>query len=223
MINFLNIPKDAIIPSQKEILRYMGINNIPDEKTLLLMDEVLREMIKECDFKCCFTKLPVKTKDDKVFLGEIEVSSKSLVKNMENCNDAYLFCATIGINADRIINKYMRFSPEKGVIAQSVGATLIESVCDYANAFFKDLEKNKFLKARFSPGYGDFALTYQKYLFEVLAVSKNIGVTLTDSCMMVPTKSVTALVGICNSICEQENQGCENCSLKECLYRKVKK
>ena len=209
----------------------MGILNVTpdsfsDGGNYYNMDSALsrvEEMIKECDFKCCFKKFSAKIQNSEVFLGETVINSKSLAKNLENCKEAYLFCATIGINADRIINKYMSFSPEKGVIAQSVGATLIESVCDYVTLIFKEAEKSKFLRARFSPGYGDFPLEYQEKLFEMLSVQKRIGVTLTDSLLMVPTKSVTAIVGVSHSDCPQGKKGCEKCNLKNCLYRKVEK
>ena len=215
MINFLNIPKDAINPPKKEILRYMGINNTPDEKTSLLIDEVVEEMIKECDFKCCFKKFSAKIQNSEVFLGETVINSKSLAKNLENCKEAYLFCATIGINADRIINKYMSFSPEKGVIAQSVGATLIESVCDYVTLIFKEAEKSKFLRARFSPGYGDFPFTQQPDILSVLQADRFTGVTCNDSCIMTPSKSVTAIMGIADRKSRDRQAKCATCPNKE--------
>ena len=49
---------------------------------------------------------------------------------------------------------------------------------------------------RFSPGYGDLALAHQKEVLKLLNAEKNVGITLTDTCLMVPTKSVSAIVGI---------------------------
>ena len=49
---------------------------------------------------------------------------------------------------------------------------------------------------RFSPGYGDWALEEQKILFPVLDCAHTIGLTLTESCMMAPVKSVTAVIAI---------------------------
>ena len=49
---------------------------------------------------------------------------------------------------------------------------------------------------RFSPGYGDWALEEQKILFPVLDCAHAIGLTLTESCMMAPVKSVTAVMAI---------------------------
>ena len=52
------------------------------------------------------------------------------------------------------------------------------------------------LRPRFSPGYGDLPLEFQRDFFRILRPQRRIGVTLTDACLMVPSKSVTALVGI---------------------------
>ena len=52
------------------------------------------------------------------------------------------------------------------------------------------------LTERFSPGYGDLDMAVQKDLCLVLDTGRTIGVTLTESCMMVPVKSVTAIVGL---------------------------
>jgi cobalamin-dependent methionine synthase I len=52
------------------------------------------------------------------------------------------------------------------------------------------------LRPRFSPGYGDLSLSVQSDLLNVLDARRNIGLTLSDSLMMIPQKSVTAIVGL---------------------------
>ena len=49
---------------------------------------------------------------------------------------------------------------------------------------------------RFSPGYGDLPLDVQRPLFAALDVPRKIGVSLTDSLLMAPSKSVSAIIGI---------------------------
>jgi 5-methyltetrahydrofolate--homocysteine methyltransferase len=72
---------------------------------------------------------------------------------------------------------------------------VVRELCD---EFCKDIkaELNVNLKPRFSPGYGDLDLSCQKDIFKLLDCSKKIGLTLNDSLLMSPTKSVTAFVGI---------------------------
>ena len=89
--------------------------------------------------------------------------------------------------------KYSKISPVKALIFQAIGAERIEKLCD---VFCKDIAKERKTKPRFSPGFGDLPLTIQKDIFAALDCGKNIGLSLTDSMLMSPTKSVTAIVGI---------------------------
>ena len=75
---------------------------------------------------------------------------------------------------------------------------MIEAYCD---ACQKELsteaaKEGLYLRSRFSPGYGDFSLDYQKELLILLDAPKRIGLTVTDSMMLTPTKSVTAVMGL---------------------------
>ena len=81
---------------------------------------------------------------------------------------------------------------------QAIGAERIEALCD---AFCDDMEKEMgvSLRPRFSPGYGDLPLSVQKDIISLLEAPKRIGLSLNDSLLMSPTKSVTAFAGISNS------------------------
>ena len=79
-------------------------------------------------------------------------------------------------------------------------------------------EHNSGTKPRFSPGYGDFDISYQKNIFSCLNSEKYIGLTLTDSMLMVPSKSVTAVVGLTEDKQEHKNK-CDMCENKNCSYR----
>ena len=78
-----------------------------------------------------------------------------------------------------------------------------------------------YLTDRFSPGYGDFPLAQQAEIFRVLDISRRIGVTLTDSGLMVPQKTVTAVLGLSAVPVKKRPKGCAACDLFEtCPYRK---
>jgi len=80
--------------------------------------------------------------------------------------------------------------------------------------------EGKFLRPRFSPGYGDLPLAIQPELFRVLEVQKNTGITLTESLLMMPTKSVTALIGVSTEDSHCLIQGCESCGKRDCSFRR---
>ena len=84
------------------------------------------------------------------------------------------------------------------------------------------LECGKRCRPRFSPGYGDFPLECQPGLFRLLGVQRNIGVTLTDSLLMLPTKSVTAVIGLCDGETPCPT-GCAACDRADCAFRDTRK
>ena len=81
-------------------------------------------------------------------------------------------------------------------------------------------EEHLYLRPRFSPGYGDFDICYQEPIVRMLNCAKTIGLTLTDSFMMTPTKSVTAVIGISTQKDRCPISGCEVCTKKDCEYRR---
>jgi cobalamin-dependent methionine synthase I len=66
---------------------------------------------------------------------------------------------------------------------------------DYINQLIRR-EKKTLLPRRFSAGYADFDLSNQKIIYQLLALEK-IGVRITNECILLPEKSVTAISGLC--------------------------
>ena len=189
-----NLDKNEIEVDKKEVLRYLGYGKKDaDERTLKRIENLTQEIKNELSPKVCYEIYPVISEDDSISLGMVNTPSKSLEKNLKGCGKAVVFVATIGVGADRIIGKYSGISPLDAVICQAIGATMIEEVCD---KFCEKLKQEGFSRPRFSPGYGDFSIENQKEIFRMLDCTRKIGVTLTESMQMIPTKSVSAIVGI---------------------------
>ena len=180
--------------NRKEILRYAGCKTA-DENVLKLLEEALAEALPTLTFKVCFTELSVKSNGSTCSFGAFSVCSKDLAKNLAGCEKALVFGATLGVGIDRLIAKYAKISPSKALILQAVGAERIEALCD---TFCKqtEIEKGITLKPRFSPGYGDLSLSVQADIINLLEAPKRIGLTLNNSLLMSPAKSVTAFVGV---------------------------
>ena len=88
--------------------------------------------------------------------------------------------------------------PSKALALDAAASALTEALCNKLNAELKEqaAAEGKFLRPRYSAGFGDFTLEYQKYFVDILNSPKNIGVALRNGTMMFPTKSVSALIGI---------------------------
>ena len=124
------------------------------------------------------------------------IKSKALSNSLRGCHKAVVFSATLGIESERLIQKHMRISAAKALCLEAIGNAQIEAVCD---TFCDELKKENpsfSLVPRFSPGYGDLSLDFQRSLLTVLNASKNIGVSLNESLSMSPSKSVTAIIGL---------------------------
>ena len=183
--------------NEKEILRYMA-SLAGGEEIHSLVDECLTEVLGMLEYKVCYAVLPVEIDGNIITLPCGRIESKNLAKNLSGCGRSIVFAATIGIGIDRLISKYSRLSPSKALCLQAIGAERVEALCD---DFCKKIEKEykingENLKPRFSPGYGDLPLETQKMIFSLLDCPKRIGVSLGESLLMSPSKSVTAFVGI---------------------------
>ena len=211
--------KNYILPevNKKEVLRYAGVkSDVPEINELLL--ECVKEIDGKINGKVCYSEFPVNVIEENVDFGFASVKSKDLAKNLNSCNRAIIFAATVGIEIDRLITKYNVLSPAKALTFQAIGAERIEGLCDLFEREIKD--KYKLIKPRFSAGYGDLAIDFQRDIFSVLSCSKNIGLTLNDSLIMSPSKSVTAIIGISdNDGCKQKT-GCITCAKTDCEFRR---
>ena len=106
--------------------------------------------------------------------------------------------ATLGIGVDRLLKRYSLTDMSKTVVLQAAAAALLEEYLDrWQREFGAELEgEGRFLRPRFSPGYGDFDIRHQGMILRMLNADKSIGLTMTDSFMLTPVKSVTAVIGI---------------------------
>ena len=106
-----------------------------------------------------------------------------------------IFGATLGAECDRQIKIASATDVALAMALQAASAQKIEEVCDDAEKSIT-AQYGCTLRQRYSPGYFDLDITEQKKFFSLLELQKRIGLTLTDTCEMVPTKSVTAFIGL---------------------------
>lgn len=179
----------------KEVLRYAGVRgDSPSEETLRLAEECEKLCRGRIKSDVCFARLRFSVKDGKCEFPFGTYESESLIKNLAGCEEVIVFAATAGLELDRLIAGYGSTSPAKAHMLQSLGAERIESLCDSFCEYLKEEFGNT--RPRFSPGYGDFPLEAQRDIFCFLDPPRRIGLSLNDSLLMSPTKSVTAVVGL---------------------------
>lgn len=179
---------------EREILRYAGCK-AADQSVQTLLDSCLDEARTALSYRICWAELPVEIDGNRCDLQHVVIESEDLAKNLQDCSRVVLLAATVGVELDRLILKYSRIAPSKALLMQAIGAERIEALCD---AFCAELAETRgcTLRPRFSPGYGDLSMETQRVIFALLGCEKRIGLSLNESLLMSPTKSVTAFVGM---------------------------
>lgn len=211
--------------NENEIWRYAGYKGSPNEinrELIKVLEEVKKDLIGAFSYKVCYRRMELKWENSEPLLP-FSSNSKSLVRLLTDCNEIILFAATIGLETDRYIAKQQKISPVKALIANAYGAERIERLCDaFGDCLQKDLEsENLFTTKRFSPGYGDLPLKAQIEIFNLLDCSRQIGVSLNESLLMSPSKSVTAIMGLKKAKCENKTADkCKECTNHGCEFRK---
>ena len=183
--------------NRREILRYMQSKS-GDSALDALVERGLKLIEDKLCFRVCYADFPVSLRDGALDLGFATTDSRDLAKCLGGCDRILLFAATVGIELDRQILRYSRLEPSMALCLQAIGSERAEALCDVFcdNMEMQYNEQGFSLRPRFSAGYGDLPLSLQEDIIKTLNTPKNIGVSLNESLLMSPSKSVTAIIGI---------------------------
>jgi hypothetical protein len=180
-----------------------------------MIKKAIGALEKDCSPKHVFRAFPVTVEGNEVRFADVVIKSRSLARNLAGCTQCVLFAATAGPFCDMLVKRASVTSSAYASCCQAAGAAAIEAYCDLINDKIKDEYEAKglFARPRFSPGYGDLPLENQKDWFRLLDITRNTGIELTGSLLMVPTKSVTAIIGLSPDRLPCVRQGCESCTM----------
>jgi len=169
-----------------QTLRYLGIRGEADCETVRLAAECLEELKKTVNPKFIKrTFLPFEA-DNGLFL-----KGENIKRLLDGAQKVVLFAATLGIEADRAIKRYQKKDMAKAAVFDAAAAAYLENFLDSI-----DFSEDKLMPTmRFSPGYGDYPIEMQKVILKLLKAEK-IGISLLDSFMLTPSKTVTAVLGL---------------------------
>jgi len=192
--------------THNEILRYLGYRStVADERITSIIAELIDLFSANVVPKSVYGVLDS--------LDGMTACSQNLAQHLDGCRRFVLLAATLGTEADMLIRRFSVQDMEKAVIAQAVCAAMLEAYCDDIEC--KLAHKPEFdglhPTTRFSPGYGDFDIVHQKDVLHMLDCS-SIGITLTEGYMLIPSKSVTAVIGFSPKKCAVQRQMGEKCA-----------
>ena len=223
--------KNLIEINQGEVLRYLQYKNQD-------IDNSLSEKIKKCinrtkeiiNPRFIFRKYKIKKlkfsneKNEVYFEGtNLTLKSDDIYNLLLDCDECILMSATLGLEIEREIRKLTYTDLTKGIIIDACATTAIEEVCDIVqdNIAKNLLKEDKYITYRYSPGYGDLPIEKNLDINNLLNSQKEIGLTVTNSGIMIPRKSVVALIGVSHKRTNNFKKSCENCNNRHnCNYKK---
>lgn len=181
----------------EEIARYMRMGRMVPEGELAARVVALRKRAMDAIRPVCtWRRFPVS--GGAITSGGISLSIEgSLAQHISGCREVFLVCGTIGTAFDALHRSLSLVSGLDALIMQAIGAAAVEKTINLAEDDIRhELLPGESLVKRYSPGYGTFPLAAQRPLLALLDASRKVGVSLTDSLLMVPSKSVSAIIGI---------------------------
>lgn len=182
---------ELTLSSTESVLRL----GVPRDFDRSIFDSVEKELKSVLDCKMAAVRVPVLCRGDEIDLGFLKVSSKNLRGALGDSKEAFVFAVTLGMGVERMLTRLSKTSVSAHFIADALSSVYAEALADRAQEI---LDSHAKTKKRFSPGYGDLPLEIQPKIIEMLQAEKLLGITLTDTLLMKPQKSITAIVGIEN-------------------------
>lgn len=214
-----NIPK-------AEVLRYLGHRG--QELTPELdrrIDVLMERALAVATPRECTAEYPVEATEAGVRLvgTELVLTGKDIARHLEGARACALLGVTLGAAVEREILLLERRSMTDVVIFDAACTALIECVADRCESEIVGGARARglYTNFRFSPGYGDLPIELQREFLAVLGASRRIGLTVTETSLLLPRKSVTAVVGLFDRPQKSSKRGCESCNLREsCALRR---
>lgn len=210
--------------NRQEALRYMG-------QPAGLVDAQLEEVMVRCEkmvLENIHPKYLFKCFDIDKTEGGIEVKNTSLVLTgndianlLDGCDKAVLMCATLSSDVDKIIRVAKLEGMIDALATDCLASAAVEQLCNKVEEIIKERFAEYNTTFRYGIGYGDLDISFQREFLNVLNAPKTIGLNVTESFILTPRKSVTAIIGLNKEKVAPAKKGCAACNMKDsCMYRK---
>lgn len=155
-------------------------------------------------------------------IGGVEFTIGKIISvQLRKASSAALFVCTIGAGLENYARQLMKEGDYvTGFVADIMASETVELSMDFIQNALEDDFKSKGLRLtnRYSPGYCGWHVSEQQKLFSLLPPGF-CGISLTESSLMVPIKSVSGVIGIGADV-RKVDYTCRFCDMKECVYRR---
>ena len=200
---------------EKQAGRYYGLR-APDAAAEALLARLAPGLLAAAAPRCVWQEF-VPREQPALLVG------RDIAAHMDGCTSFVLLGVTLGEGIDRAVRRAGIGDVAAAMAADALASALAEQAADIAQAQLRAalLAQGRYCTPRYSPGYGDWPLEVQPLIERLLDLPKNLGVTVTESNLMLPRKSVTALLGVSEHAVKGKMAGCAACALHgRCEFRK---
>lgn len=206
----------------EEALRYLGAAGAAEDLRRQT-EEIAGALAASARPRYAYRVFDLDIRTEGILLSGTEVllTGTTAAKMLAQCRRAALLACTLGTPFDLRLTALQARDMAKAVILDACGSALVERGCDEAEAEIVARFPDLFLTDRFSPGYGDLPLSLQPGICAALDGARRLGLHVTESLLLNPVKSVTAVIGLSDRPQAARIRGCAYCRLrKSCPYRK---
>ncbi len=208
----------------QEALRYLGAGAAADESLCGRMDALAETVMARCTPRWVWRAAEITRTDEGVVLSGVMLPGRTAARMLADCRIAVALTCTLGMDFEGWLRREQSRDMARAVMLDALGSAWVEAGCDAAEKEIAARFPGMHLTDRFSPGYGDLPLSIQPGLLDVTDARRRVGVYETESHLMMPQKSVTALIGIADRPQMARVRGCAFCQMKHtCTLRKVGK
>lgn len=200
--------------NRSEAIRYLGgAGTQMNDQMEVLMDECEKMVLEKAAPKFLYIELDLPC--DTIMGG------RDIANHLDGCEKAILMCATLGAEIDKLIRISQISDMAKAVVLDSFASVAVEQVCNKVDEIIAEKYDGYYMTFRFSPGYGDYPISLQQDFLRMLDAPRKIGLTTNENFLLMPTKSVTAVMGLSKNPIERKKRGCAICNMRgKCRFRK---
>lgn len=206
-----------------EVLRYMGV---PPEKadsgTCALARDCALQLTREVRPRWIYRICSLSPESGGMRVdNRLLLTGRDIKTHLEGCSRAALFALTLSAGADGLIRRTEPVDMARAYALDCCATAAVEHLCDQAEQQLQAMFPGCCFPFRYSPGYGDLPLDIQSNLLDLLDAPRRIGLTCSSSSILIPRKSVTAILGISEHPVTQTIRSCLSCpGFDSCQYRK---
>ncbi|MCQ2416314.1 MAG: hypothetical protein MJ071_00690 [Oscillospiraceae bacterium] len=202
---------------RQEILMYLRTPEL-DAQLSETLEQCMEELCRAANPRTIYRLLPVEHKAEGVYLGGLLLQGKDIAAHLTGCTEAVLMAVTLSAPVDALIRRAEVSDMTKAVMLDAVAGAAVEKVCNDLEEEIKQKYPYPYYTARFSAGYGDFPIAQQQSLLQLADATRKIGLTVTPNQMLLPMKSVTAVMGLSHQPVKDARRFCCGNSCGECPY-----